>query len=259
MEQENTVKQTADLPLQVDKALVGDLSQEQQIMELKQVAHTLIQSVQAVQTQAARNAKFDDTMADLKATARAMMVSPALPQLYAHPTVEKCGCKEESQGCVSNDCCCFDIVMTHVRVLAMQPLELDDSNANPWGEMEVKMFAYLDGGIGAVIPSMFSNLTLRKLIQHPGLKVSVNRVIGNVCLTKGKSKIITIGVDAIEDDAGLIERATGGRDEEGSNSVTMSLDCCCTSPITATMDIFFTSGGQGGGAIEVGFTAVRKN
>jgi len=259
MEQENSIKQAVDTTPEVGRLPATDVSQEQQLSELKQLTQTLMQSVQTMQTQAARNAKFDDTMADLKATARAIMVNPAAPLPYPQQVVDKCGCKDESCDCISNDCCCFDIVMTYVRVLAMQPLEIQDSNANPWGEMEVKMFAYLDGGIGAVIPSMFSNLTLRKLIQYPGLKVSINRTIGTVCLTKGKQKMITIGVDAIEDDAGLLERATGGRDEEGSNSTTMNLDCCCSTPITATMDISFTSGGQGAGAIEVGFTALRKS
>jgi len=140
----------------------------------------------------------------------------------------------------------------------MQPLEIADSNANPWGELEIRLFAYLDGGIGAVIPSMFSTLSLRKLVQWPGLKVRVDRTIGTVCLRKGRTKTVTIGVDAIEEDSGLVERATGGRDEEGSNSSVMVLDCCCSTSPSTVFDIAFTSGGQGGGAIEVEFVAVRK-
>lgn len=232
--------------------------QQQQLNELKELTRSLMHSVQTMQEQSVRNAKFDDTMSDLKATARAMMINPNQPVPIATTQEKGCGCNEEPCDCVSSNCCCFDIEMTYVRVLNMQTGEAMDSNANPWGEMEVKMFAYLDNGIGAMIPNMFGTMNLRKLVNHPGIKVSVRKNIGTVCLANGKSKTITITVDAIEEDSGLAERATGGRDEEGTSSTTMNLDCCCSSSLTATMDLSFTSGGQGGGALEIGFTAIKK-
>ncbi len=233
---------------------------DDQIAELKKEVQSLVNVVQTKQDQSVRNSAFDNTMAEIRELKTLVKSSMAVaPKIVANQTEVKADCcNEQNCDCVSESCCCFDIVMTFVRVLGMQPLELDDSNANPWGEMEVRLFAYLDGGIGIVVPSMFSTLTLRKLIQNPGLKVSINRTIGTVCLPKGTTKMITLGVDAIEEDSGLIERATGGRDEEGSNSYPMTLDCCCCSPITATFDVSFTSGGQGGGSIEVGFAAIKK-
>lgn len=256
MEQKNLPEQAlATTEVEVNQLVIE--SQEKQLTELKELTASLVQSVHAMQAQTTRNAKFDDTLADLKATARAMLVPSIAPIANTQHASEKGCCGDQPCGCVSNDCCSFDIVMSYVRVLGMQT-ELDDSNLNPWGELEVRLFAYLDGGIGAVIPSMFSTLTLRKLLQHPGVKVSINRTIGTVYVSKGQTKLITIGVDAIEEDAGLIERVTGGRDEEGSNSSTMNLDCCCGSSITTSFDISFTSGGLGGGAIEVGFTAIKK-
>jgi hypothetical protein len=232
--------------------------EDQQITELRELTRSLMGSVQAMQVQSARNAVFQDAIADVKSATRAMLVAPAVagPIAYPNPDLTR-ECGEQPCSCVSSQCCCFDIKMEYVRVLAMQPLELQDSNANPWGEMEVQMFASLDGGIGAVIPSMFQTLQLRKHIQHAGLKVGVNRTIGTVCLPKSGTKSVRINCDSIEADSGLIERATGGRDEEGSNFGTMILDCCCNVQPTLSFDIAFTSGGQGGGAIEVGFIAVR--
>lgn len=250
-----------DPPSLPDTAAVISLApapEDQQISELRELTRSLMGAVQAMQVQSARNAVFQDAIADVKSATRAMLVAPtgAGPIVSPHPDLRK-DCSERPCDCVSSQCCCFDVKMEYVRVLAMQPLELKDSNANPWGELEVRMFASLDGGIGAVIPSMFQTLGLRKHIQHAGLKVGVNRTIGTVCLPKGGTKSVRITCDAVEEDSGLVERATGGRDEEGSNFGTMNLDCCCNVQPTLSFDIAFTSGGQGGGAIEVGFIAVK--
>lgn len=231
--------------------------QQQQLNELKELTQSLIQSVQNMQEQSARNAKFDDTLSDLKATARAMMINPNQPA--AVPTVQEkgCGCKDEPCDCVSSNCCCFDIKLAYVRVLEMQILEPVDSNIQPWGEMEVKIFAYLDNGIGALIPNMFDTMKLKKLVNQPGLKINVGTIIGTVCIPAGTTKMVKINADSIEEERGLIEQ-TAGRDEEGSNTTIMNLDCCCSSPITASMDLYYTSGGQGGGAIEIGFIAIKR-
>lgn len=237
----------------------GD-SYEQQLGELRATLGTLVEAVGRMQAQSTRDAAFRGLTEDIRtslATLHAPVAAVPAPRAAEIPREGvRDDCGESPCGCVGTSCCCFDIVMTYVRVLAMQPLEAVDSNANPWAEIEVKMFAHING-VGAVIPSMFSTLSLRKLISDPGLKVTIGRTIGNVCLKKGRPKVITIVVDAIEEDSGLAERATGGRDEEGSSSGTMVLDCCCSTPPTLAFDIPFTSGGQGRGAIEVGFTAVR--
>ena len=237
--------------------------QSQQIAELRQLGDSLVAAVVAIQAQSARDAEFREAIDDVKRTTREMlsaaMVSGISPISRTDPApipaADDCG--EGPCDCVSAQCCCFDIIMSSVRVLAMQ-LEPGDSTLIPMDNLEIKMFAYLDGGIGAVIPSMFSTLSLpHKLAQHAGLKVRLDRPIGTVCLRKGKTKTVTIGVDVIEEDSGL-ERPVGGRDEEGSNSGTMILECCCSVPPSTVFDISFTGGGQGGGAIECAFTAVRK-
>lgn len=262
MEQKNQSEQKNLESVQVNPDLqkvvaqpVIDL-QQQQLNEVKELTHSLMQSVQSMQEQSARNAKFDDTLSDLKATARAMMITSN--QNYAIPNVQEkdCGCNDEPCDCVDSHCCCFDIKMTYVRVLDMQ-IEPVDSNIQPWGEMEIKMFAYLDNGIGALIPNMFDSMRLKKLINQPGIKVNVGTIIGTVCIPKGTKKEIRIQVDALEEERGLIEQ-TAGRDEEGSGFAIMNLDCCCSSSTTASIELSFTGGGQGGGTIEIGFAAIKK-
>lgn len=248
--EDNPNKKDLDLDKESDtsRLLINHLN------EIKELTNSVNSAIQKIHLERSFEKKIEDSINEVR-NIQQNINSISREGSYMIESGNKCEC---GGSCLSNDCCQFDIIMTHVRVLAMQPLELDDSNINPWGEMEIKMFAYLDGGIGTIIPSMFSTLTVRKLIQYPGLKVGINRIIGTVTVQKNKAKTITIGVDAIEEDSGLIERATGGRDEEGSNSSTMILDCCCCSPTAITFDVNFTSGGQGAGAIEVGFTAQKK-
>jgi hypothetical protein len=148
-------------------------------------------------------------------------------------------------------------MLSSIRVLAMQPLELDDSNANPWGEMEIQVFAFLLPDMtGTLFPSLFTNITLRKLLQHAGLPISIGRKVGRVCVPKGQTKMQEVGADVLESDAGLIERATGGRDEEGSGRGILTLTCCAGITPTCVFDVALTSGGQGGGAVQLTFTAI---
>ena len=240
-------------------------SLEQQLSELQKETAELADTLTSIQAQRARDEAVMALLRDIRATnasVRAAATSHPPPVVIEREQgvvrEESRDCGGGSCDCVSQDCCSFEIRMTYVRVLAMQPVELADSNANPWAELEIRMFAYLDGYIGSVIPSMFSTMSVKKLAAFQGIKNSVGRTIGTVSVRKGKSKTITIGCDVIEEDAGLAERVTGGRDEEGSNTATMILDCCCASAPTLAFDVHFTSGGLGMGAIEVGFDAVKK-
>lgn len=254
MEQKDLSKET--IPELQKEMLQSTTDEQQQLNELKELTRSLMLSVQRMQEQSARNAKFDDTLSDLKATARAMMVNPNQPASNSIDREKGCGCNDDDCNCTSSNCCCFDIKLAYVRVLNMQ-IEPVDSNIQPWGEMEVKLFAYLDNGIGALIPNMFDSMKLKKLIDSPGIKVNVGAFIGTVCIPKGSTKIVSITVDGLEEERGLIEQSAG-RDEEGSNTTIMNLDCCCNSSLTASMDLSFTGGGQGGGTIEIGFTATKK-
>ena len=125
--------------------------------------------------------------------------------------------------------------------------------------MEVRMFASIDG-IGAMIPDMFGYLSLHKLINQSGVWSQINRTIGTVYILKGATKTVTISVDAAEVETPL-ERALplpGNRDEYGTASVSIALDCCCNTKTPFTVDVSFTGGGQGGGEIEVQFVASKR-
>lgn len=238
-----------------DNPLVPRPPSDSDVYQLTELTRSLVAALQALDERNARSATIQNAIEDLRAASRAVAASapPAAESTGATGGSSERGCGDRPCDCVASSCCCFNIVMSYVRVLSMQ-LEPVDSNLNPWGHLEVKMFAYLDGGIGAMIPNMFSALSLDKLVQHAGLKVAIERRIGTVCLPKGSTKMIRIGVDAVEEERGLVEQSAG-RDEEGSSSGVMVLECCCSVPPTVSFDLEFTSGGQGGGAIEVGFRA----
>lgn len=225
----------------------------QQIAELRELTRSLIVSVQSMQAQNARNLELQDAIGDVKAATRAMLVAPAGAPAYAggHPAEGGCGCSE--CDCISERCCAFDVVMTHVRVVDMQ-IEALDSNAF---DMEVRMFASIDG-IGTVIPDHFGHLTLHKLVNKPGVWSQVNRKINTVYVCKGTPKTFTITLDVLEIEEGVAEQVSALRDEYGTASQTMTLDCCCGTAPVISFEVHLTGGGQGGGIIEGKFTAVKK-
>jgi len=249
-----------------DSVLIAAIErQNAQIEELGRLTARLAEQLADARAQSERDSAFLSAVDSVRTASSAITATAAqrmaAPQVqgpaYTTAPEQDDRCGEGPCECIAQNCCCFEIVMTSVRALAMQPFEVEDSTANPWSKMELRMFAYLDGGIGAVIPSMFSTIDVDKLLQWPGVKVTIERRIGIVCLPKGRTRVVGINLDVIESDAGALERLTGGRDEEGSNRGTMLLDCCCTTPQTLSFDVQFTSGGQGGGAIEAEFTARR--
>lgn len=234
------------------------IRQSTQIEALTNATIELAASVGNSQAQTQRDSAFQDAMDSLKSASLAVRSNVATARTAVAPRghFESQSCSGCS--CVNSSCCTFNIYVVSIRALSMQNLELDDSVANPWSEMEIQMFAYLDNGIGAVIPSLFSALNVRKLLQYPGVPVTVERLIGQVSIRNGQSKNVVVTVDAIESDAGLIERATGGRDEEGSAKGILSLNCCSCDDQTTEFDLSFTGGGQGGGTIGIKLVARRS-
>lgn len=233
----------------------NELPRADDLAELKELARSLILTAQALQAQSARGAVLRDVIEDVRMATRAIVTAPTLatPSVppVTWPNAEPCG--DAPCECTSPNCCCFDIVMTHVRVVDMQ-IEVVDSNITPFFNMEVQMFASIDG-IGTVIPSMFGYLSLHKLLNKPGVWSQVQRTIGTVCVPKKNPKTILITVDAVEVEQG---EPTAGRDEYGTASSSMTLECCCSTQQTISFEVDFTGGGQGGGTIEVKFAAVRK-
>jgi hypothetical protein len=111
--------------------------QVQQILELKELTRSLMQAVQSVQSQNARNLLFQEALSEIKATSNALLLAPTIVD-------HKKGKREEKQdpcgspcNCTSTDCCTYDILLTHIRVLNMQ-IEPIDSNMDT---IEVRLFA----------------------------------------------------------------------------------------------------------------------
>lgn len=246
-------EQAARLTEPENQLLAANLDADQQMSELKELTRSLLVATHAMQTQNARNVAFQEAISDVKTATRSMLISPAGVPNPHEDVSDDCGCN----SCRTSDCCEFEIKMTDVRVLSMQLLEVEDSNLNPWADLELQLFGSMDG-IGALVPGMFSTLNIGKLANHVGLWTQVNTTIGYVTVKKGQPITKFVRVDAAERDSGLVERLTGGRDEEGSGTSGVILDCCVSSPITFTIEVPFTSGGQGGGSIEVRFSATKK-
>lgn len=221
-----------------------------ELAELRELTTSLLQTVGTLRTEDARAREFRGLIEDVRAAARGIAV-PA-PRPLEKDREAGCGCGP--CGCLSSDCCLFEIVMTHARATEMQlPTEPFDSNVLPFGEMEVRFFASI-AGVGAVIPNLWSTLLLRKNVAKPGLWSPVGVRIGTVTVCKGKPQTTTIDVHGIEMDEGGAEEL-GLRSEYGSGSTSFVLDCCMSVPFVATVDVQLNTGGLAGGAVEAKFEA----
>jgi hypothetical protein len=172
-----------------------------------------------------------------------------------------CECHQGPCGCLSCDCCAFEVWMTHVRVDHMQPIEPDDTNLAPIDELEIWMFASIDPlhnhGVCIPDPGPSSYLSLHKQLTDPyGPWVSVNRCIGEATVPKGASRVVPLTLTAVEREPNRL--IPGDRDEWGSASETLTLDCCRSTYPPITVPVHLNAWGQGGGAITAKFMVVRK-
>ena len=236
----------------------GGSDMDRQLAALRE----LLQAAREVQAQSARDALIEETLNEIRATAEAALVPRAsVERTREHEaryprehSGRDCGCSPCE--CVSEGCCCFDIIMTNVRVVQMQ-IEPADSNVNPLGEMEIRMFASIDEPpfLGAVIPDLFSYITIHKLLFEEGVWQAVNRVIGRKCISKRTPVTVPLRVHAVEVEH---QEPLAMRDEYGTATGSLTLDCCCTTITpTTTFELSFTGGGQGQGKIACQFIAQR--
>ncbi|MFL5385692.1 MAG: hypothetical protein ACJ8GN_24515 [Longimicrobiaceae bacterium] len=222
------------------------------LAELRELKRSLMLATQVMTAQSSRSTELRAAIEDVNAVTRAMMVAPAPMSRSAYEGVGERDCGCGPCDCVAEGCCAFTVKMSHVRVIDMQ-LEPLDSNI---AQMEVRMFASI-GGIGAVIPDLTGVLSLHKLVNKPGVWIQVHRPIGTVYVCKGQPKTVNIECTAVEVEDTIVEQAANLRDEYGTASTPMTLDCCCSTPPVVSFEIDFTGGGQGGGTIEVKFTAEK--
>jgi hypothetical protein len=254
---------TSGRPEDLDNSrIVAD--QTQAIAELREAVASLVQSVQDSQVRKSQTdslrANIDDVKAEVR-QARTMLASNGA----AVPAEQRGGCDDCGEcGCVSEDCCMFEIVLDKVRATQPQAEPADMGEIGPfWNELEVRIFASVDG-IGIVLPSLSTTMALRVPSflagGGPGLWMPINRVIQRVSVKKGTTLAVTVDFQASECDDGL-ERVVGWKDEHGEASGTVMVDCCVAKayPPMPT-DLSFDHGGTGGGipgAISLAFYARR--
>ena len=242
-------------------------SQEQQLAELQELTRSLMAAVQAMNMQNSRNeilrSSIDDVRSDVKAATRAMLLAPAAgaPITEVRPAETESGpCQCE---CVSQDCCCFEIVLEKMRATAHQ-IEPADSGEIPFlvNAMEVQIFAEAMG-FGILFPSIASFVDLRidniLFGPGPGAWVYIKQVMNRVCVKKGTTLRCPFSVQIRESDERATEQATlAGKDEFGDASGWIDLNCCVpTIYPEVTTEVSLNYGGKGGGRIQVVIFARR--
>lgn len=235
-----------------------------QMAELKGLVTSLMATVQETRVRGAQDAEFQNTIAEIKQVARAIptvAAYAATPQAGpAKDDCDDCGC-----GCVNSSCCCYEIVLDRIRAIQPQGiLEAPDAGDVPLliNQLEVRLFASIDN-VGILIPSLSTTMGLRvpSLVSGggPGLWMSLDRVIGRVFVKKGTSRTVTVDFQGAEIDEGV--EAPLGKDEYGSASGSITVDCCSAKIYPpAPTDLSFNFGGAGGGnpgAISMAFYARR--
>jgi hypothetical protein len=238
--------------------------QAEQIAQLQQLVANLAERVAAGQAAASRDEQFKAAALSVEAAATAVRQSVAVRPTSEVREVARepdCGCGPCE--CISCACCSFEVWMTHVRVDQMQnPLDIADTNIVPVGMMEVWMFASIDPlhNIGRCIPdpSPTSYLPLHKQITDPyGPWVAVNSCIGTVTVRKGVPLTVPLSLTAVERETALERAKPLNRDEWGSATQDLTLDCCCGTYPPIRISVSMTSWGQAGGAI-TGQFMIRK-
>lgn len=231
------------------------LTNETQINELKELTKTLMQTVQVMQVQSFKNNKVEDSIADLKATTRALMTNPSGNLPKGESQHNDCGC---NNNCIDNDCCCFEIVLSKVRAAKPQMEPADSGDAGPFiNALEAQIYA-TNNNIGFLWPGLATTMDLRAEglpNPGPGSWVVIERVINRVYVKKGSTLTEEVSIELREHDEG-VERPVGMKDEIGVGTGLITLDCCMQKiypqmPIDVPLDY----GGMGKGMVQVAFYA----
>ncbi|MBS1830157.1 MAG: hypothetical protein JST93_32955 [Acidobacteria bacterium] len=238
--------------------------QNQQILELQRLVGSLGERLSAVQAASVREEQFRAAVRSVETAATAIQRGLSAPAVETPgKPVAPCGCDNKCAPCqcVSPQCCTFEVWMSHVRVDQMQnPVDPADTNA---GVMEIWMFASIDPvhNIGACIPdpSPLSFLALHKQITDPfGPWVQVNRLVGSVTVKQGSPLTVPLTLTAVEREDETDRLIPRNRDEWGSGTETLTLDCCYANYSPIQISVPLTSWGQAGGAITGRFIVCKK-
>lgn len=239
-------------------------SWEQQLSDLKELTRSLMVAVQEVRVQNARNevlrSTIDEVKADVRAASQAILLAPAASTAAAHGSqlVEphnKCA----PCDCVSDRCCCFEIVISQVRAAKPQIEPADAGDVGPLiNALEVQIYFTVDS-IGYLWPGLASTFDLRAdgLPGGPGPWVVIERAVNRVCIPKGSTVTKLLRVEVREHDEG-VERPIGMKDELGEALGSITLDCCASNIYPPMpVDVSLVHGGEGRGMVQVAFYARR--
>lgn len=231
---------------------------DEQIGQLRDMVGSLTDAVTAMQARNAQKAAFDDTVAELKQTARALAVAPVGVATAAAPGVRDhggdCGC-----DCVSPGCCAFDIVLSRVRAAKPQ-IEPADKGDIPGfiNALEVQIYVTVDN-VGFLFPGLATTMDLRAdgAPGGPGPWVVIERTINRVYVPRTGTTNFEVFAQVREHDEG-VERIIGLKDEVGEGSGWIALDCCTNKIYPATpIDVYLQHGGEGRGMVQLAFYARR--
>lgn len=238
----------------------------QELAEVKELARSLMATVQEVRAQNARNemvrSAMDDVRADVRAASQAMLLSPAAPsaaRAAAVSVVEDRRDKCPPCDCVADGCCCFDIIISQVRAAKPQIELADAGEIGPAiNALEVQMYFTVDG-TGFLWPGLSTTMELRAdgTPGGPGPWVVIDRAVKRVCFPKGTTVTHHLRVEAREHDEG-IERPLFMKDELGEAMGSITLNCCMDRVFPPMpIDVSLIHGGEGRGMLQVAFYARR--
>ena len=248
--------------------------QNERILELQRLIGDLGERLTTLQAVNARDEQFKAAVRSVETAATAVQrglvpssvaTGSDYTKLPVTETRHDCGCGPCE--CVSCECCTFEVWMSDVRVDQMQdiglPPEPGDSNLVPTAVMEIWMFASIDPvhNIGVCVPdpSPLSYLPMHKQITDPyGPWVSVNRCVGTATVKKGVPLNVPLLFVGVERENGLERLIPGNRDEWGSATQNVTLDCCFSNYSPILISVPLTSWGQAGGAITGRFIVIKR-
>lgn len=242
--------------------------QNEQISELRLLIGNLGERVAAAQTANSREAQFKSAVQSVEEAAKAVQrgIAPTIfaEHHYSNPATghvrdTNCGPCE----CLDSACCTFEIWMSHVRADQMQlPIDAGDSNALPTSVMEIWMFSSIDHihNTGVCIPdaSPLSYLPLHKGLNKQPSWTSVNRLVGTSTVRKGSPLKKEISLTAVERENALERMKPVNRDEWGTATETVTLDCCYSDYSPILISVPLSSWGLAGGAITGRFIVVKR-
>ncbi|HEX8737505.1 MAG TPA: hypothetical protein VF721_19390 [Pyrinomonadaceae bacterium] len=236
---------------------------EQQVAELKELTRSLMAAVHEVRAQNVRNemlrGTIDEVKADVRAASQAMLLAPPATNIIAEPHPAGRGGKCAPCDCVSDSCCCFEIVISQVRAAKPQIEAADAGDVGPTiNALEVQMYFTVDR-IGYLFPGLSTTMDLRAdgLPGGPGTWVVIERPVNRVCIQKGTTVTKQLRVEIREHDEG-IERVPFMKDELGEAVGTITLDCCMAEIFPPLpLDVYLMHGGEGRGMIQVAYYARR--